>query len=207
MAVANYAGANGGKYPPAYVLGPDGRPWHSWRILLLPYIEQQALFDAYRFDEPWNGPNNSRLMERTPRTYKFPTTHEAGLPIANYLAVVGKETLWPGAKPYPGKNSDGSSNTILLAENDGLNIPWMEPRDLVLGEMSLDIQNSNGISSPYKVPGVALADGSLRSFGSRPSPEALRAMLTADGGETIAQVEGGWQLMDDGRKRELRDKP
>lgn len=146
-------------------------------------------------------------MSRIPRMYQFPKTHDAKLPIANYLAVVGKQTLWPGAKPYSGANSDGSSNTILLAENDGLNIPWMEPRDLVLSEMSLELQNPSGISSPYTMPGAAIADGSVMTLGAKMAPATVYALLTADGREQLTRAAGGWELIDDGRKRELRDKP
>src|SRR5438093_80728 len=97
MAVARYEDQNG-HFPPAYQLGPDGRAWHSWRVLILPFIEQDALFKRYRFDESWDGPNNSRLAEPVPRAFGFdgkehPTT------TTNYLAVVGAETMWPGATP------------------------------------------------------------------------------------------------------------
>lgn len=97
MAVVNYAETNG-HFPPAYQLGTDGKTWHSWRVLVLPYVEQDNLFKAYRFDEPWNGPNNSRLAEPMPRVFAFTGSHQTGLTTTNYLAVVGAETMWPGAK-------------------------------------------------------------------------------------------------------------
>ena len=52
-------------YPPAYVADEDGKPAHSWRVLVLPFLgpELKQLYDRYRFDEPWNGPNNSKLAE------------------------------------------------------------------------------------------------------------------------------------------------
>jgi Protein of unknown function (DUF1559) len=51
-----------GHFPPAFIVGPDGKPWHSWRVLILPYMEHSSVYEKYRFDEPWNGPNN-RLLE------------------------------------------------------------------------------------------------------------------------------------------------
>src|SRR5437016_5175694 len=59
----NYHAGNG-HFPPAYILGPDGKPWHSWRVLILPFIEQQRLYNEYNFDEPWDGPNNRKLASR-----------------------------------------------------------------------------------------------------------------------------------------------
>ena len=60
MAVANYH-ETFGSFPPAFVNGPDGTPWHSWRVLILPYLQQQKLYESYNFAEPWNGPNNRTL--------------------------------------------------------------------------------------------------------------------------------------------------
>lgn len=201
MAVANYTDSNG-HYPPAYQLGPDGRPWHSWRVLVLPYIEGDAIFKRYRFDEPWDGPNNRTLADLRPRTFGFPVDRDRVSHVANYLAVVGPETLWAGEKPLRGLPPDGASDTILFVENSGLDVHWMEPRDLTFADMSFELQRPDGVSSVYSTPGVAMADGSVRSLGPKLTPEALRALLTADGGE---KLDGDWQVIDDGRNRPLRN--
>ena len=52
-------------FPPAYVADETGKPMHSWRVLILPFLEQKALYDQYRFDEPWDGPNNGKLAVTT----------------------------------------------------------------------------------------------------------------------------------------------
>lgn len=139
-----------------------------------------------------------------PRTLAFHDRDRPVRGIANYLAVVGPETLWPGPTPYLGKVADGTPTTILLAENDGLEVPWMEPRDLAFGEMSFDLQHPHGISSPYRLPGAVMADGSVRTLKPGLSPAALRAMLTADGGGQLSDAEGQWQVIEDGRDREKR---
>ncbi|MBN9524501.1 DUF1559 domain-containing protein, partial [bacterium] len=114
MAVASYHDTHG-HYPPPYVLGPDGRPWHSWRVLIMPYIEQQALYEQYRFDEPWDGPNNRKLADRMPRLYQFHAATKPGSTTTNYLAVVGDETVWNAAKKvHTGDVTDGLSTTILI---------------------------------------------------------------------------------------------
>jgi hypothetical protein len=204
VAVATYTEAHDGQLPPAYVLGPDGRPWHSWRVLLLPYIEQQALHARYRFDEPWDGPNNRQITDQMPRTYAFSDSYKEGRHVANYLAVVGPETLWPGAKPFQGKPVDGSSNTILLVENYRLDVHWMEPRDLVFSDMSFELQHPYGVSSRYKTPAVVMADDSVRSLSPGIDPAALRAMLTANGREQLTDADGQWRVIEDSRDREPR---
>jgi hypothetical protein len=89
-----------GSLPPAYVADENGRPMHSWRVLLLPFIEHKALYDEYRFDEPWDGPHNRQLADYMPSVYRCPSDPGANprLPISSYLAVVGPETIWPGGQ-------------------------------------------------------------------------------------------------------------
>jgi translation elongation factor EF-Tu-like GTPase len=70
LAVANYHETYG-CFPPAYVADRDGKPMHSWRVLILPFLEQQELYHAYNFAEPWDGPNNRKLMEARDLLAKF----------------------------------------------------------------------------------------------------------------------------------------
>jgi len=67
---------------------------HSWRVLILPYIEQNELFKEYRFDEPWDGPNNRKLASRMPKVYALHGEERPDNVTTNYLAVVGPETFW-----------------------------------------------------------------------------------------------------------------
>ena len=144
LAVANYHDANG-HYPPAYLLGPDGRPWHSWRILILPYIEEKGLFDEYDFSESWDSPKNRRLAGRMPRLYAFHGDERPGNTTTNYLAVIGPETVWPGASTVSMEAvSDGLGVSILVVENQGAGVHWMEPRDLTLADIDFNINSPRG---------------------------------------------------------------
>jgi hypothetical protein len=206
LAVANYHGVNG-RYPPAYVLGPDGRPWHSWRVLILPYIEQSDLLNEYSFSEPWDGPNNRRLAERMPRLYAFHGSAHPGNTAANYLAVVGEETVWPGAKSVTSNEvEDGLGETILLVENRGAAVHWMEPRDLSLADVDLQINSPAGVSSPYDDPAVVMLDGSVHRLRPGLRPAVLHALLTIRGKEPgRSDMAGGRELLPDGRQRPRRD--
>src|SRR5438067_8347058 len=55
-----------GRFPPAYLADARGRPEHSWRVLILPYIEQKAVYNRYNFQEPWDGPHNRELAPLMP---------------------------------------------------------------------------------------------------------------------------------------------
>ena len=97
------------------------------------------------------------------------------------------------------------STTILLAENHGLGVHWMEPRDLEFDSMSFELQKPAGISSRYRTPAVVMADSTLRSLSPGLDPRIVRAMATGSGGEELTDADGGWKLIEDGRQRELRD--
>ncbi|MEZ6142448.1 MAG: DUF1559 domain-containing protein [Zavarzinella sp.] len=207
VAVATYY-ANEGRYPPPYVLGPDGKPWHSWRVLLLPYIEQSNVYEEYRFDEPWNGPNNRKLADQMPRIFRFHGSEPAGNTTTNYLAVVGQETVWQTERHITAEDiQDGLDQTILLVENNGAKIHWMEPRDLNLADIDLKVNSPAGVSSPYLNPGVVTVNGQVFSLRPTIQQDVLRAFFTINGKENLQQNQkGDWELLSDGRNR-LRLEP
>jgi hypothetical protein len=191
-----------GCFPPAYVADKDGKPMHSWRVLILPFLEYRNVFDQYDFNEPWNGPQNRKLAKLRPRLFACPSDAVAATPekcITNYMAVVGAKTAWPGNTPT--KLSDFASdggNTILLVEVGGSDINWMEPRDLTFDEACRGI-NKNvkmGISSPHgsdagtfssskKVAIAAFADGNVHFLPEDVAPEDLESMLTRESANAV----------------------
>ncbi|MCI0459566.1 MAG: DUF1559 domain-containing protein [Gemmataceae bacterium] len=204
MAVAAYHDQHK-HYPLPYLTDARGKPAHSWRVLLLPYVEGKALHDRYDFTTRWDTEANRALASSMPRHYAFHSTYQPGLTVTNYLAVVGPETLWPGQKKLSAADvTDGSSTTVLIVENLGANIPWLEPRDLTLATMSLQLNDPAGISSPHANPAVVMVDASLRQLKPGLSPEVLRALLTARGGEPVAEEGEGWVILPDGRQRERK---
>lgn len=200
LGLQNYYSAHG-HFPPAYVADADGRPMHSWRVLILPYMEWKSLYDAYDFDEPWNGPNNRKLAGSMPNEYCCPSSEDSQyeLGMTNYVAVVGPKTVWPEGETVKMDDiPDGTGNTIMLVEIADPDIRWMEPRDLSFEEAvrGVNPKSERGISSPHvwcngyffhdtPVVHVALADGSVRSLAAGISPKKVEALLTVDGGETI----------------------
>ncbi len=99
-----------GHFPPAVIYGPDGRPWHSWRVLLLPYLRDSDEYDVdYDYAQPWDSERNRRVLKRTPAVYrdqmhgdvKGELTHyaeaeddDAGQ-YTYYAAITGKGTAFP----------------------------------------------------------------------------------------------------------------
>lgn len=190
IALHNYHDQNG-SFPPAYITDENGKPMHSWRVLLLPYIEEQALYDAYDFNEPWDGPNNIKLAARIPRTYHY-YGDSKGTTNTSYVVIVGAGTAFPGAKTTKLDDfKDGTENTILVVEIAHSDICWMEPRDLDLATMSLEVNDPSRprISSTRpKGPYVVFAD-SVHGYHVKRSilPDDLRALFTIAGGEEITR--------------------
>ena len=70
LALNEYAVTNNGHFPPAYVADETGRPMHSWRVLILPYLDSGAQFVQYRLDEPWDSPHNLKIAQHIPQEFQ-----------------------------------------------------------------------------------------------------------------------------------------
>jgi hypothetical protein len=175
-----------GCFPPAYIADANGRPMHSWRVLLLPYLDQQELFARYDFNEPWNGPHNAQLAEEFPtlKIFRCPRDSGAG---TSYAAVIGPRTCWPERMPCHIRDiTDGTSLTLLVVEVHDSGIHWMEPRDLHVTQMAPTINpgGGQGISSPHEGGAYVLrAEGSVPFFSDKMPAEDLRLWLERDDGE------------------------
>ncbi len=173
-----------------YVADSAGKPIHSWRVMLLPFVEQQALHEQYDMHSAWNSRANSMLVSLRPPLYHCSRAKNESHGDTQYFAIVGAETMWPGDRSVDFMDiSDGASNTLAIVESHGLGVTWTEPRDLDFDQVPWRINTdpaSSGISSPH--PGgasVALLDGSVRFLSETTDEQILKAMATANGGEEI----------------------
>ena len=180
-------------FPPAYTVGSDGERWHSWRVLLLPDLGEQKLYDAYRFDEPWNGPHNAPLGQRMPAVFGFP-----GEPQAKFLAVTGRHTAWPNyLSSRISEFTDGMSDSILLVESADSEVNWLEPRDIPYG---LAVKRREAAVGPRLVgrfggTTVGLADGRVRPFPESFEKRLLASILTVGStGENLLPERNGEPL-------------
>ena len=129
-------------FPPAYIANKNGKPMHSWRVLILPFLECNSLYKQYDFNEPWDGPNNRKLMAFRPRLYTCPCDDSALAPdgtTTSYLAVVGANAAWHRDKVSSIADftlHEQAANTIMLIETANSGIQWTEPRDLDLDHLA-----------------------------------------------------------------------
>ena len=141
LALLNYEAANK-HFPPVVVRDAQGNPLYSWRVELLPYLEQQAVYDQMHLDEPWDSPHNRPLLDEVD-VYVFHSHLNSNRSVSptdtDYVAVVGEETLWPETGTVTFRDvRDGTSNTLNVIEARGLGIHWAEPRDVTL-EQAIDL--------------------------------------------------------------------
>jgi hypothetical protein len=172
-----------GCFPPAYIADRNGRPMHSWRVLLLPFLEFKPVYQQYRFDEPWDGPRNREIAALNLQIFRCPSdSNPEG--DTNYLVVVGPKTVFPGAKCVRiSEITSGTTNTILLVEVAGSGIKWAEPRDLSIVEAARGINPKLGLGISSHHEGgaqIALVDGSVRFFKDGAPPADLRAFCERD---------------------------
>lgn len=176
-----------GSYPPAYTVDAGGNRLHSWRTLLLPYLEENELYESLDLSKPWDDPANlAAFGENTPMAYYCPSAnHDEGL--TTYLAVVGEGFFFSGSQGTAAADiQDGTAKTVTIidvATNDA--IRWMSPED---ADESLVLSYDS--ESKMHHPGVLLAsfaDGHTESIEVATSSETLPQMLTIAGGEDVAQ--------------------
>jgi prepilin-type processing-associated H-X9-DG protein len=177
-------------FPPAYIADADGKPMHSWRVLILPYLEEHAVYKKYDFNEPWNGPHNRQLADEINAIFRCPEASGSASE-TSYVAVVGPETGWPGATPLKIRDiRDGTSKTIAIVEVANSGINWMEPRDMTLAEALKGINPPGAdlkISSEHAGGAmVGFFDAHVSFLQNGLSTDVLRGLLTAAGGEPVA---------------------
>ncbi|MCL2710958.1 MAG: DUF1559 domain-containing protein [Planctomycetaceae bacterium] len=180
--------------PPLHSVDNAGRPLHSWRVLILPFIEQNDLYEQIRLDEPWDSAHNRQFHNRMPTIYQCPSSSGSG---CNYSGIAGEgfepaREAWRGW--YEGRRGigfgqirDGTSNTLAIVEvNEPFN--WMDPNaDITLNELVRGINSGGRVGSNHTGGiNVGMFDGMVQFITDDTDTNTLRAMGTRAGGEWVA---------------------
>lgn len=196
-----FASAHGDQFPKS-IVDRNGRPLLSWRVAILPYLEEESLYEEFHLDEPWDSPHNRGLISRMPSVYRCPSAADDTDGTTTYLgaacpgAYLDSKTMTErtlaladgafaaGASRVGG---DGMPKTILIVEvapEDA--VPWTAPQEFdALPRDAAAVLFKNSQHSG-KLHMAAFADGSVRSLGSDIDPAVLAALLTFDGGESVS---------------------
>jgi hypothetical protein len=183
LAMHNYADAHNGQMPPAVIYDPAGQPLYSWRVELLPYLEEGELYREFHKDEAWDSPHNRRLLRRMPKVFALPDA--VGPQQTTYYQVfTGPETPFAGklGPRMPATFADGTSNTILIAEAASP-VEWTRPADIAF-QKRRPVRPLLGHHFDNATM-VAMADGSVVVLPRTVSEASLHAAVTPAGADVL----------------------
>ncbi len=170
--------------PPACTVDANGKPLHSWRTLILPFMEQMTLYETIDLSKPWDDPANKEARETRVPSYQCLSANCAPNH-TNYVAIVAPGScLQPTVPRKLSEITDGTRSTLMVVEVDARHsVPWMSPLDvneqwlLSLGNVE-KLPHSGGIN-------VAFVDGSVAFVSSRTTPATIHAMITVAGNDSV----------------------
>ncbi|SFH54431.1 DUF1559 family PulG-like putative transporter [Planctomicrobium piriforme] len=185
LAIYNYSDMYG-SLPPAYTVDAEGKPLHSWRTLLLPFLDQQELYDKIDLSKPWDDPANEIARNTVVRHFHCLDTKISPTQ-TTYLAMVGDEFCF---HPTRGRRwseiKDGMSNTVMIFETNAKHsVHWMSPTDgdpewfLTFKEQG-DFSHTGGTH-------IGIGDGSVRLISVSMPTTTRKALMTIAGGEEVGE--------------------
>jgi hypothetical protein len=179
LAIHNYHDAYG--HFPADVVGKDGKPLLSWRVAILPFLEEDQLYKSFKVDEAWDSTANKKLIEKLPKVYA-PARGKAEAGRTFYQGFAGPGTMFePGQKLRFSAVTDGLSNTALVVDA-GEAVEWSKPADLPYDpDKPLPKLGGQFDGAFY----MLVADGSVRPCRADPDEKTLRNVITRSDGNVV----------------------
>jgi prepilin-type processing-associated H-X9-DG protein len=172
--------------PPAHTVDAQGRPLHSWRTLILPYLEQRLLYRSIDLSKPWDDPANAKALETPIGVFRCLEPPAARENMTTYLALVGPNFCFHPREPRRlSEITDGTGSTLMLIEaGEEYAVPWMAPVDadesVVLGfGTTSKLHHEGGTNASF-------VDGSVRFLRSSVAAPVRRAIMTIAGKEPLS---------------------
>ena len=188
----NAYAADHGTYPPSFTRDTNNVKLHSWRVLILPYLGEEDLYNDFDLDVPWDHPKNRQPSYEMPPVYQHPSGASRMMTLQSaYYLITGQGTLFPKSGPLGlDQITDDMSQTILVTEGtpivaSGL---WTEPVDLDFAKIQGKLGTNPGIEPGGLLEdGVAIvtADGRGHFVPDNIEPITFRSLITPNGGERM----------------------
>jgi len=185
-----------GTFPPAYIPDESGHPKHSWRVLILPYLDARDTYDRYRFEEPWSSPHNLSIQDEIPSAYQCPSfvreyqrhaiSAEHFKRLTNCVAISDPSGIFHTWTPTRMSDvTDGTTATVLVAEVRNHAVHWLEPSDVSFNDVVSDLLVSSGVPQANHEGGLlfGMADGTVEFISADTDAEIIRGLVTKAGGE------------------------
>jgi prepilin-type processing-associated H-X9-DG protein len=171
--------------PPAYTVDADGKPLHSWRTLILPYLEERSLYETIDLSKPWNDPANAKAFATVISQFRC---RDLDLPATKttYLAIVAPNGCFLPNKPRPlSEITDGRASTLMVIEAPrDRAVHWMAPLDadesLVMGiSPQSKLNHAGGMNALF-------VDGAVRFIKADIPASQRRAIISIAGNDNDA---------------------
>jgi hypothetical protein len=178
LALMNYALAHGGHFPAAATFNANGKPLLSWRVAILPDMDQQQLYQQFHQDEPWDSPHNRALVAKMPSHFADIGGTQLGNGETCYLGAVGEHAAFFGAKGRrwhgPG---EGPGQILVVEAAPDRKVIWTKPDDLTVGENN----PASGLGGWRGDAFLAIyTDGLLHEIPLSTNAKALQALFSGD---------------------------
>ncbi|MEX0824675.1 MAG: DUF1559 domain-containing protein [Pirellulaceae bacterium] len=169
-------------FPPAFTVDESGQRLHSWRTLILPYMDQQALYSQIDLDKPWDDPANQRVAGTAVPAYRCPSTADPQPTTTTYVAVVDPAGVFSGSQAVKIQEIvDGTSNTVMVVETNPENaVHWMSPDDI---DMNAFLAGGNQRHAHHGGAQATFGDGSVRFLSNDMDVGIRQAIVTRNGAE------------------------
>ncbi|MFO1062268.1 MAG: DUF1559 domain-containing protein [Pirellulales bacterium] len=175
-----------GSFPPQALTDKDGKKLLSWRVLILPYLEQAALFKSFKLDEPWDSPHNLPLSQVIVPTYSDASLRGKEANHTRFLVPLSEKSIFgrPGKPARMRDITDGTSNTLFCMQVPvEKSVPWAKPEDI-------RFDSPEAFAKLYPAPPknrilIGIADGSVRTLTKESFQKVFEPLTTMNGGEVI----------------------
>lgn len=180
------------RLPAAYTRKEDGTKLLSWRVKLLPYLGEGALYAQFHLDEPWDSDHNKKLIPKIPPVFACPALGDeaAKKGLTRFVGPVAPKTIFEGSEAIPlSKIRDGTSNTLGFLEADAEHaVIWTKPDDI-----KVDWKEPLKGVKLWKIESgsvflTVFCDGKVQAVSEKIDGDNLRRLMQKNDGEVIGII-------------------
>lgn len=194
LACQNFASGSKAELPAQAIRSEEDKPLLSWRVSLLPLLDNAVLQRKADLSQPWNSEANRILRKSCPPVFQAPGSPADGTLQTSWFTIVGEDTPFPEQGSVNLKDiskADGLGNTLMFVEATGMNIEWAEPKDIPFFALKASPNKLSGKGpSTHRRDGkfsAVFCDGHGRFMNGDVDPAVLRALATWRGKEKLAE--------------------
>lgn len=171
-----------GSFPPQFTVDANGKPLHSWRLLILPYLDQQGIYRQFDLSSPWTSPANVDLSNEPLSVYWCPYRKDEQIgSFTNYVGVAGENTVWQG--PRATSKADlgrDLGSVVMVVEVADCHVPWAKPQDIPFETATGGINSSHShapSSHHHQGVNILFADGTVKILKAGLDDDRLKKWL------------------------------